>query len=300
MANTTKFIDSASSMKNRICLVTGATNGIGFAASMQLAKLGATVIVTGRNPQKTDATVASIRQATGNKNIESLVADLSSLQQVRGLAQAFLSRYDKLHVLMNNAGVWVTQRAVSADNFELTFAVNHLAPFLLTHLLLDTIKASAPARIVNVSSQAHWRGDLNFDDLQSEKSFSGWTCYATSKLANILLTAELARRLEGTGVTANSLHPGVVATGLLDSNKGLTPWIAKLIKPFLWTPERGAATCTYLAASSQIEGITGKYFDNCREAPVSTAAQNARTSQRLWQISEQLVGLNESKNSSAA
>ncbi|OFV97696.1 MAG: short-chain dehydrogenase [Acidobacteria bacterium RIFCSPLOWO2_12_FULL_54_10] len=287
-------------MKNRICLVTGATNGIGFAASMQLAKLGATVVVTGRNPQKTDATVQSIRATTGNNSVEGLVADFSSLQQVRGLAQAFLSRYDKLHVLMNNAGLWVTRRAVSADGFELTFAVNHLAPFLLTHLLLDTMKAAAPARIVNVSSQAHWRGELNFDDLQSETKFSGWTCYATSKLVNILFTAELARRLEGSGVTANSLHPGVVATGLVDSNKGLTPWIAKLIKPFLWPPERGAATCTYLASSPQVDGITGKYFDNCREAPVSATARNTRTAQRLWQISEKLVGLGETKNSSAA
>ncbi|MBI3895114.1 MAG: SDR family oxidoreductase [Acidobacteria bacterium] len=278
-------------MKNRICMVTGATNGIGRATAEGLARLGATVVVVGRNRGKVEATVAALRQTTGNSSVEMMVADFVSMEQVRRLAQQFRSRYDRLHVLVNNAGLWVTERGVSKEGYELTFAVNHLAAFLLTNLLLDAMKASTPARIVNVSSRAHFRGRIDFADLQSENHYSGWACYANSKLANVLFTSELASRLRGTAVTANSLHPGVVATGLFDGQKGVFGLLLTLAKPFFITSEQGARTCIYLAASPEVEGVSGRYFVNCREAPTSPAAQDEQTAKRLWQVSERLTGL---------
>ena len=278
-------------MKNHICMVTGATNGIGRATAEGLAKLGATVVVAGRNREKAEATVAGIRQATGNPAVEMMVADFASLEEVRRLAEQFRSRYDRLHVLVNNAGLWTAERAISKEGYEQTFAVNHLAPFLLTNLLLDVLKANAPARVVNVSSRAHWSGRIDFDDLQSENHYSGWACYANSKLANVLFTNELARRLQGTGVTANSLHPGVVATGLFNGQRWLFGLLLKLVKPFFITSEQGARTCVYLAASPEVEGVSGRYFVNCREAPISPAAQEEHAAKRLWQVSERLTGL---------
>ena len=273
-------------------MVTGATNGIGRVTAEELARLGATVVVVGRNREKAEATVAAIRQATGNPSVECMVADFASLEEVRRLAQQFRSRYNRLHVLVNNAGLWVVERGTSKEGLELTFAVNHLAPFLLTNLLLDVLKTSAPARIVNVSSRAHWSGRIDYEDLQSEKrKCSGWACYANSKLANVLFTNELARRLQGTGVTANSLHPGVVATGLFDGHKSFTGFLGKLVKPFLLTSAQGARTCIYLASSQDVEGVSGKYFVDCREAPTSPAAQDEQTARRLWQVSERLTGL---------
>ncbi|MBI4460641.1 MAG: SDR family oxidoreductase [Acidobacteria bacterium] len=278
-------------MKNRICMVTGATNGIGRVTAEELARLGATVIVVGRNRGKAEATVAAIRQTTGNSSVEMMVADFASLEEVRRLAQQFRSHYDRLHVLVNNAGIWATQREASKEGLELTFAVNHLAPFLLTNLLLDVLQASAPARIVNVSSRAHGSGRIDFADLQSENHYSGWACYANSKLANVLFTNELARRLQGMRVTANSLHPGVVATGLFDGHKGFTGFLGRLAKPFLLTSVKGARTCIYLAAAPEVEGVSGRYFVNCREAPISPAAQDEQTAKRLWEVSEKLTGL---------
>lgn len=279
-------------MNDRICLVTGATNGIGRVTAEELARLGATVVATGRNPRKVAATVAAIRETTGNRAVEGLVADFASLDQVRELARQFRSRHHRLHVLVNNAGLWITKRQVSQEGYELTFAVNHLAHFLLTNLLLDLLQTSAPARIINVSSRAHWSGRMDFDDLQAEKKgFSGWACYANTKLANVLFSNELARRLSATGVTATSMHPGVVATGLFEENRGVLGLLIKIAKPFMLTSERGARTCIYLAASPEVEGITGKYFVKCHEAPISPAAQNEQTAKRLWQVSEHLTGL---------
>ena len=273
-------------------MVTGATNGIGRVTAEELARLGATVVVVGRNRGKAEATVAAIRQATGNPSVESMVADFASLEDVRRLARQFRSRYDRLHVLVNNAGLWAVGRGTSKEGLELTFAVNHLAPFLLTSLLLDVLKASAPARIVNVSSRAHWSGRIDFEDLQSEKrKYSGWACYANSKLANVLFSNELARRLQGTGATANCLHPGVVATALFDGHKGFTGFLARLAKLFMLTSQQGARTCIYLAASSEVEGVSGKYFVDCREAPTSPAVQDEQAARRLWQVSEKLAGL---------
>ncbi len=204
-------------MNGKICLVTGGTNGIGKSTALELARMGATVIVVGRDAQKTSHVLEEIRAASGNQNVNSLLADLSSQQEVRGLADQFKSKYSRLHVLINNAGGFFMRRQIRVDGIEMTFALNHLASFLLTNLLLDTIKASAPARIINVSSNAHTSGKIEFDNLQGEREY-GPRAYDNSKLANILFTMELARRLEGTGVTVNALHPGFVATGFAKNN----------------------------------------------------------------------------------
>ena len=204
-------------MQGKICLITGGTNGIGKSTAQALAQMGATVVIVGRNAPKTAQVVEEIRAASGNNNVDSLLADLSSQQEVRRLADEFKSKYSHLHVLLNNAGGVFMQRQLSVDGIEMTFALNHLAYFLLTNLLLDTIKASAPARIINVSSDAHTSGKIEFDNLQGERRYSPGA-YGNSKLANILFTMELARRLEGTGVTVNALHPGFVATGFAKNN----------------------------------------------------------------------------------
>ena len=210
-------------MDGKVILITGATNGIGKAAALDLAKQGAQVVIVGRSADKTQATVAEIKQQSGNAKIDSLLADLSSLAEVRKLAAEFRQRYSRLDVLINNAGAIFADRTLTVDGYERTFAVNHLAYFLLTDLLLDMVKASAPARIVNVASDVHSGGSIHFDDLQLEKNYGmgGMGAYGQSKLANVMFTYELSRRLAGTGVTANVLHPGVVATGFGENNRGL-------------------------------------------------------------------------------
>ena len=229
-------------MQGKICLITGGTNGIGKSTAQELARMGATVVIVGRNAQKTAQVVEEIRAASGNKNVDSLLADLSSQQEVRRLADEFKSKYAQLHVLLNNAGAVFMQRQLSVDGIEMTFALNHLAYFLLTNLLLDTLKASAPARIINVSSDAHARGKIEFDNLQGERSYSSGA-YGNSKLANILFTMELARRLEGTGVTVNALHPGFVATGFGKNNPGFLMKIIRAAVPLIArSPEKGAET----------------------------------------------------------
>ena len=207
-------------MTGKICLVTGATNGIGMATAQALAHMGATVVIVGRDAQKAARVTEEIRAASGNQNVDWLLADLSSQQDIRRLATEFKSKYSHLHVLLNNAGATFTTRQLSVDGIEMTFALNHLAYFLLTNLLLDTIKASSPARIINVSSDAHSGGKIDFDNLQGERSYSSFGPYGNSKLANILFTTELARRLEGTGVTVNALHPGFTSTGFGKNNPG--------------------------------------------------------------------------------
>jgi len=244
----------------KLALVTGATDGIGLVTAEALAEMGANVTILGRNPQKIADSADSIRQKTG-KNVETIVADLSDQAQVRRAAAEYLSRHDRLHILVNNAGAVFTQRKVSVDGFEMTFALNHLGYFLLTDLLLGAIKASAPARIVNVSSGAHVGAQLDFSDLQNEKSFSSFKAYGQSKLANIYFTYELARRLEGTGVTANCLHPGFVATNFGVSNGGIFGPIFRLAQLAALKPRQGAETSIYLASSPEVEGVSGMYFD---------------------------------------
>jgi NAD(P)-dependent dehydrogenase (short-subunit alcohol dehydrogenase family) len=223
--------------------------------------------------------------------VDSLLADLSSQQEVRRLAEDFKSKYSHLHVLLNNAGAVFMQRQISVDGIEMTFALNHLAYFLLTNVLLDTIKASAPARIINVSSDAHSRGKIEFDNLQGERDYSA-SAYGNSKLANILFTMELARRLEGTGVTANVLHPGFVSTGFGKNNSGFLMKLIRSVVPLVArSPEKGAETSIYLASSPGVEGITGKYFYDSHMIPAAPQATDMTVAKKLWEVSAEQVHL---------
>ena len=278
-------------MKGKTVLITGGTNGIGKVTAQELAKMGAEVVIIGRSAEKTKATVAAIKEQSGNNAVGSIVADLSSLAEVRRAAAEFKAQHQRLDVLVNNAGAVFASRQASVDGYELTFALNHLAYFLLTTLLLDTLKASAPARIVNVSSDAHRGAKLNFDDLQHTHSYGmgGFGVYSDSKLANILFTYELARRLEGTGVTANVLHPGFVASGFGRNNKGLMNLIMGVITRFALSEEQGAQTSIYLASSSEVEGVSGKYFDKSTAVQSSPESYDEAAQKRLWEISEEMT-----------
>ncbi len=279
-------------MQGKVVLVTGATNGIGKITAQELANKGASVVIVGRSAEKTLATASEIRQKSGNPDVEGLVADLSSLEQVRRLADEFKKKHTRLDVLVNNAGAIFSRRQVTADGFEMTFAFNHLAYFLLTNLLLDLLTASAPARIVNVSSAAHLNGPLDFDDLQTiHYSFGGYRAYGHSKLANIMFTYELARRLEGTRVTANALHPGTVNTGFGKNNGGVMNLAMKAFAMFQIPPEQGAQTSIYLASSPEVEGVSGQYFVDCKPARSSASSYDEAAQKRLWEISEQMTGL---------
>ena len=278
-------------MSARVALVTGATNGIGRATAQALAAQGVTVIVHGRTRERAEATSRAIAEATANQAVEPIVADLAELDQVRRMAAEFRARHRRLHVLVNNAGLVAFDRRTTRDGFEAHFGVNHLAPFLLTNLLLETLKASAPARVVNVSSALHTRGHIDFDDLQNKRRYGGVRAYANSKLANVLFTTELARRLEVTGVSANSVHPGLVATGLGADAKGLIGLGWGVAKVFMMNPKKGARTSVYVATSPEVEGVSGRYFDDCREAPTSAAGRAADTAARLWEVSAGLAAL---------
>jgi retinol dehydrogenase-12 len=268
-------------------VLTGATNGIGEAAAIALAKQGAHLVLVGRDAARGEASLARV-QAAGDTNATFLRADLSSMAEVRRLADQ-LRALPRIDVLVNNAGAVFMERLTTADGFERTLALNHLAYFLLTELLLDKIKASAPARIVNVASDAHQGGKLDFDDLQAEKHFSGFGAYANSKLCNILFTRELARRLQGTGVTANVLHPGTVATGFGRNNRGVFGVVIRMLGPFLRSPEKGAATIVYLAADPAVDGVSGQYFADCRPRTPARLAQDDADATKLWSVSEKLV-----------
>ncbi len=277
-------------MRSKICLVTGTTSGIGKATALGLARLGATVVLVSRTQAKGEATRAYIRETTGNDRIDLLVADLSSQSDVRRLADEFTRRHDRQHVLINNAGGFQGSRRVTVNGLELTFALNHLAYFLLTHLLLDVLKASAPARIVNVTSGAQSVGRINFENLQGEKRYRPQAAYSQSKLANVLFTYELARRLAGTGVTANAVHPGAVRTNFGRENS--TPFMALMVRlawPFMLTPEKGAETSIYLASSPEVEGVTGKYFVKKHTVPSSPRSYDLDVARRLWEVSTRLT-----------
>ena len=279
-------------MHGKICLITGGTNGIGKSAALALARLGATVVIVGRSAEKTRKVVEEIRLATGSQNADSLLADLSSQQDIRRLASDFKRQYSRLDVLLNNAGGTYLTRQLSVDGIEMTFALNHLAYFLLTNLLLDTLKASAPARVINVSSDAHANGKIQFDNLQGERSYSGLGPYGASKLANILFTTELARRLEGTGVTVNALHPGLTSTGFGKNNPGLLMTIMGVIIPLIArSPAKGAGTSVYLASSPDVQGISGKYFVNSKVAKAAPQAADSAVARQLWDVSAELVHL---------
>ena len=281
------------SMQGKVCIVTGANSGIGKATSLGLAQMGATVVMVCRDRTKGEEAQNEIKTKSGNNAIDLLLAELSSQDSIRQLVENFQQHYMQLHKLINNAGGVNLSRRDTVDGFEMTFAVNYLAPFLLTNLLLDKLKASAPARIVNVSSESHESGYIKMDDLQLEKKYRLMRAYGQSKLALVLFTYELARRLQGTGVTANCLHPGFVATNIGQSGVGrVGRSIVKLIFSSLGiSPEEGAKTSIYLASSPDIEGVTGKYFVKSipvRSAPISYDESLQR---QLWEESAKLVNL---------
>lgn len=280
-------------MDRKVVLVTGATSGLGKVVALALARKGATVVIVGRNSEKTRATVKEIDEQSGHSTADELVADLSSMAEVRGLANAFRDRYSRLDVLINNAGAIFAQRRSTVDGYERTFALNHLAQFLLTKLLLDLLTASAPSRIVNVSSRSHEGGAINFDDLQGARSYGigGGRAYSQSKLSNIMFTYELARRLAGTGVTANVLHPGTVATTFGEDNGGLMRFGMKIFHRFAITPEEGADTIIYLASSPEVEGITGQYWEKRRPVRSSPASYDESAQKHLWDVSARMTGL---------
>jgi NAD(P)-dependent dehydrogenase (short-subunit alcohol dehydrogenase family) len=280
-------------MQGRICLVTGSTSGIGKATALGLAKLGATVIVVGRDRDRGSAAVAEISAASGNPNVDLLLADLSSQASVRQLARDVQSRYPNLHVLVNNAGGVYSQRSETVDGIETTFAINHLAYFLLTNLLLDLLKASAPARIVNVTSTAEARGSIDFEDLQGKRQYRAFPAYAQSKLANVMFTYELADRLAGTGVIVNCVHPGMVASGFGQNNSGWMRLGINLMRPFMKSPAQGARTPIYVASSPDVAGLSGKYFMDRKAVRSSRSSYDAAIRHRLWQISAQMTGLAE-------
>jgi retinol dehydrogenase-14 len=280
------------SMAGKTVMITGGTGGIGKATALGLAALGARVAIVGRDLGRAEAAAANVREATGNPNVDAFGADLSSQAEVRRLAADVLTAYPRLDVLMNNVGGFWATRHVTADGLEHTFAVNHLAAFLLTNLLLDRLKASAPARVVTVSSNAQSLGKIDFEDLQGERRYSGQTAYNQSKLADVMFTYELARRLEGTGVTATVLHPGVVSTGFgAEDPSRIFTLIVPFYRPFMKTPAQGAETSIYLASSPKVEGVTGMYFANSRPLPSNKAAYDEAVAARLWQVDASLVGL---------
>jgi NAD(P)-dependent dehydrogenase (short-subunit alcohol dehydrogenase family) len=275
----------------KTCLITGATSGIGRVTAVELARMGAKVFITYRDKVRADETVAEIRNRTGNENVHLLHADLGSQKQIRAAAAEFLATGQPLHVLVNNAGLGNTRRLLTEDGIEMVFAVNHLAYFLLTMLLLERIKQSAPARIVNVASEAHRFGTMNFDDLNAEKRYRMFGAYSQSKLANILFSYELARRVAGTGVTVNCLHPGGIASGLWTNNGPLAQLLMKAGKPFLKTPEQGAQTMIYLASSPSVERLTGKYFVNCKQKSSNKESYDPNVARRLWDVSSRMIGV---------
>ncbi len=279
-------------MIGKTVLITGGTGGIGRAAAVGLAAMGARVGITGRDRVRAEAAAAAIARDSGNPAIDIFVADLSSQAEVRRLAAEVLAAYPRLDVLLNNVGGFWAHRHVTTDGLERTFALNHLAPFLLTNLLLDRLTAGAPARIVTVSSGAQAMGRIDFDDLMGEGSYSGQRAYNQSKLANVMFTYELARRLEGTGVTATALHPGVTNTAFSaeDPARAFVPLVA-IMRPFMRSPERGADTAVYLASSPEVEGVSGVYFADRKAKRSHASSYDTAAAARLWEVSTDLVGL---------
>jgi NAD(P)-dependent dehydrogenase (short-subunit alcohol dehydrogenase family) len=276
-------------MDGTVCVVTGATSGIGKAAATRLAAMGAQVVLVGRDRGRASAAATEIGSGSAlPPKVE--IADLASMEQVRSLAER-LGALERIDVLVNNAGLMLSERRSSPDGFEYVFAVNHLAPFLLTNLLLPKLTASAPARVVTVTSDAHTGAHLDLDDPHLEREWAFWRSYANSKLANILFTRELARRLDGTGVTANCAHPGIVRTRLFREGKPLTRLGVSLARPFFASPGRGADTIVYLASSPDVTGQTGSYYVKRRRREPSAAARDDVTARKLWEISERMTGL---------
>lgn len=284
---------NGSAVKGKTCLVTGANSGVGKFTAIGLAKFGVDVVMVCRDKGRGEAAQKEIIEKSGSKNVDLMLCDLSSQKQIRKFAEDFKGKYKKLHVFVNNAGLMIGERKLTEDGIETTFAVNHLAYFLLTHLLLGMLKENAPSRIVNVSSMGHRFASIYFDDLMMEKKYSDFFAYNQSKLANIMFTYELARRLDGTGVTANCLHPGGVATNFGNESAPVFRFLLELgkITRIMVSPEKGARTSVYLASSPDVEGVSGKYFDNSREKKSSRRSYDMNAQKKLWELSEKLTGL---------
>jgi len=278
-------------MLGKVCVVTGATSGIGAVTARRLSEDGATVVVVARSRAKGEQTVRTIEASAGAGRAALVVADFAAFADVRRAASEILAKYPRLDVLVNNAGAIHMTRETTKDGLEATFAVNHLAPFLFTRLLLPRLEESAPARIVNVASRAHKRSGIDFDDIEHTKNYRGFPVYAQSKLCNILFTYELARRLTDTRVTANCLHPGVIASGFGKNQPGFFNFGARLVAPLLWTAEKGARTSIYLAEAPELASVSGKYFDSdTREIRSSRVSYDRDAQRRLWELSERMTG----------
>lgn len=286
------------SMQGKTVLVTGATNGIGKFTALGLAKMGARVIVHGRSAEKLDTTQKAIREVSGNDEIYTLRADLSLMADVRRMADSFCASFDRLDVLVNNAGAYIQEFKLTPDGYEQTFALNHLSYFLLTHLLLDMLKDAPSARVINVASDAHRIGALKTDNLG--KNGSGFGMYGQSKLMNVMFTYALARRLEGTRVTSNAMHPGFVATGFGKNNNPIIAAAMMLMRPIQKTPEQGADTVVYLASSPEVEGQTAQYWVNRRSVRSSKESYDEQMQEYLWSFSERSVGLTAPVNAMAS
>ena len=285
------MFDHGTGVDGKVVVITGATSGIGVEAARGLAGMGAQLVIVARDLDRGNRTSEDIRGSTGNPNVDVERCDLASQREIRRLASRLREKHPRIDVLINNAGLTMADRRLTEDGIETTLAVNHLAPFLLTNLLADPLRAGAPARVVTVASDAHRGTSLDFDDLSAERGYSGWTAYCRSKLANILFNLELASRLRGTGVTANCLHPGVVATGLGRGGPLLIRVFQSVARPLLLSPERGADTVVFLASSPEVEDASGGYYVKRRPVEPSAEARDPAAAERLWRISEELTGL---------
>jgi retinol dehydrogenase-14 len=283
--------NSNGGMGGKTVLITGGTSGIGKAAAVALAAMGAKVVVVGRNQERGKAAVEEIEAQSHNESVELMLADLSVQSEVRGLAEEFQERHDRIDVLVNNAGLVQSKRTETPDGIETTLAINHLAPFLLTKLLLERLEKSAPSRVITVSSEAQRWGTLAFEDMQSRRKYRGFPVYGMTKLSNIMFTYELAERLNGTGVTANCLHPGSVGTNFGQNNRGPMALFFRTFKPFMHSPEQGADTLIWLASSPEVDGVSSKYFSDRKEIEAKKVAYDPAARRRLWEISEELTGL---------
>jgi retinol dehydrogenase 14 len=283
--------NSNGGMGGTTVLITGGTSGIGNATAVAMAAMGANVVVVGRNQERGGAAVEEIKAQSHNESVELMLADLSVQAEVRRLAEEFLERYDRLDVLVNNAGLVQSKRTETPDGIETTLAINHLAPFLLTNLLLGCLEQSAPSRVITVSSEAQRWGTMDFEDMQSRRKYRGFPVYGMTKLANIMFTYELAERLDGTDVSANCLHPGSVGTNFGQNNRDAMALFFRTFKPFMRSPEQGADTLIWLASSPEVDGVSGKYFSDRKEIEAKKVAYDPAARRRLWEISEDLTGL---------
>ncbi|MFW9800860.1 MAG: SDR family oxidoreductase [Candidatus Thorarchaeota archaeon] len=289
--NENKAID-VSNMNGKVCIVTGSNSGIGKETALALAELDATVVMVVRNAERGEAARSDIVDKTKRNRIDLMLCDLSSLDSIRQFAKEFVAKHDRLDVLINNAGAAYHKRQVTIDGFEQTLAVNYIGPFLLTHELLPVLKASAPSRVINLTSGIHFRAKVDFEDLQNERKYRGMSAYGDAKLMVVMHTYELARRLEGTGVSVNVVHPGFAATNMGSSMGGLRNKIMfKMVRPLQISPREGAETSVYVASSTEVEGMTGKYFAKKQEQRSSEASYDEEAQKRLWHVTEQLLGL---------